>query len=117
MESMETLISCDENKKSIFEVDTLYRCNSLDKNATFPPQQRSKSPSRQSEKRKDDQQQELHVHFAEAPSLEFHIPDVSEDSEEREDSLPFLCSKHPKPILKKTVPRKSHACTIIVYGE
>lgn len=111
---METLISCDENKKSIFEVDALYRCNSLDKNTTFPPKQRSKSPSRQSEKREDDQH---HVHFAEAPSLEFHIPDVSEDSEERDGSLPFLCSKHPKPILKKTAPRKSHACTIIVYGE
>lgn len=115
MESMDSLLPCDESKKSIFEIDTLYRCNSLDKNTTFPPKQRSKSPSRQSEKRREDQP---HVRFAKEPSLEFHIPECSEESEDRESPLPILCSTlHPKPILKKTTPRKTHACTIIVYGE
>lgn len=112
---MDSLLPCDEGKKSIFEIDTLYRCNSLDKNTTFPPKQRSKSPSRQSETRREDQP---HVRFAKEPSLEFHIPECSEESEDRESPLPILCSTlHPKPILKKTTPRKTHACTIIVYGE
>lgn len=112
---MDSLLPCDESKKSIFETDTLYRCNSLDKNTTFPPKQRSKSPSRQSEKRREDR---THVRFAKEPSLEFHIPECSEEAEDRESPLPILCSTlHPKPILKKTTPRKTHACTIIVYGE
>ena len=115
---METLVSCDENKKSIFEIDALYRCNSLDKNTTFPPKQRSKSPSRQSEKRREETP---HVHFPEQGSLECHIPESPAEEGERGDGdspLPILCSNlHPKPILKKPAPRKSHSCTIIVYGE